>query len=152
MSYKERSIWASLAILIYIWFEYFSGMNQLYGSQKLTVDSINELLLDAVIMTIVLEILLQIVIAIIDHKDANYDEDERDKLITLHGCNNAYYFLLVGAHLAVFYSVFPTLKTYILPSIDLPNGYFVMHLIIIFALLSEIIRLATQIRYYRRGF
>jgi len=152
MSYKERSIWGSLAALIYIWFDYFSGMNQLYGAQSLTIDSINELLLDAVIMTIVIEVLLQIVVAIIDHKDANYDEDERDKLITLHGCNNAYYFLLVGAHLAVFYIVFPTLSSYIFPFIDLPNGYFVLHLIIVFTLLSEIIRLATQIRYYRRGF
>jgi len=152
MSYKERSIWASLAVLTYIWFQYFSGMNNLYDSQALNIDTINELLFDAVVMTIVLEILLQITIAIIDHKDADFDDDERDKLITLHGCNNAYYVLVLGAHIAVFYTVFPTLSSRLLPYIDLPNGYFVMHVIIVFALLSEIIRLITQIRYYRRGF
>ena len=152
MSYKERSIWASLAILIYIWFDYFNELTALHFAQQLTVEMVNSLLLDVVVLTIVLEIILQIIIAIIDNKNANYSEDERDKLISLHGSRNAYAILSIGIFLAVFYTVFPTLSTYLLPMVELPNAYKVMHLIIIFSLASEIIKFLTQIFYYRRGF
>ena len=152
MSYKERSIWVSLLILIYIWGNYFTELSILHFAQQLTVETVNNLLLDVVILTIILEIVLQIIIAIIDHKDANYNEDERDKLITLHGSRNAYAMISVGVFLTVFYTVFPTLSTYLFPTLNLPNAYIVMHLIIAFALASEIIKFSTQIFYYRRGF
>ena len=152
MSYKERSIWVSLGILVYIWFNYFTNIFALNNLQELTIEKVNGLLLDVVIITIVLEIILQITIAIIDNKDANYSEDERDKLISLHGCKYAYFILSTGVFLAVFYTVFPTLATYVFPSITLPNGYMVMHLIIVYALIAEITNLATKIFYYRRGF
>jgi len=152
MSYKERSIWVSLVALVYIWFNYFGEINTLHLAQQLTVDAVNDLLFDVVILTIFLEIVLQIIIVIIDNKDANYNEDERDKLITLHGSRYAYGLLSVGVFLAVFYTVFPTLSSYVFPTIDLPNAYKVMHLIIIFALAAEIVKFSTQIYYYRRGF
>ena len=152
MSYKERSIWVSLGILLYIWFNYFTNIFALNNLQILTIENVNELLFDVVIITIVLEVILQIVIAIIDNKDANYNEDERDKIISLHGFRYAYFILSMGVVLAVFYTVFPTLATYIFPSVTLPNGYMVMHFIIVFALIAEITNLVTKIFYYRRGF
>jgi hypothetical protein len=158
MSYKERSTWISLAILIYIWFEYFSELFSLHFAGNLTIENVNGLLLAVVIKTIVLEVILQIVLAIIDNKDANYSADERDTLITLHGSRYAYAILSVGALLTVLYTVFPTLSTFIifpskeLISIALPDEYKLMHLIIIFALMAEIAKFSTQIFYYRRGF
>ncbi|ARD45317.1 hypothetical protein [Colwellia sp. PAMC 21821] len=79
MSYKERSIWVSLAITIYIWFNYFSTLYWAAQQDTLTTSVMQSALLTVVIMTIVLEIFHHIVIAIIDNKNANYDEDERDK-------------------------------------------------------------------------
>jgi hypothetical protein len=158
MSYKERSTWISLAILIYIWIEYFSELFSLHFANQLTVETVNSLLLTVVIKTIILEIVLQIILAIIDNKDANYSADERDILISLHGNRYAYSILSVGALLAVFYTIFPTLSTLIffqskeLISITLPNEYKVMHFIIVFALLAEIAKFSTQIFFYRRGF
>ena len=152
MSYKERSTWVSLGILLYIWFNYFTNIFSLNSLQELTIEHVNQLLLDVIIITIALEVILQIVIAIIDNQDANYNEDERDKLISLHGYRYAYFILTTGVILAVFYTVFPTLASYIFPSIALPNSYLVMHLIIVFALCAEITNLATKIFYYRRGF
>lgn len=158
MSYKERSTWISLAILIYIWLEYFLALFSLNANSQLTVETVNSLLLSVVIKTIVLEILLQITIAIIDNKDANYSADERDILINLRGSRYAYGILSVGALLTVLYTVFPTLSTLaIFPSkellaIDLPNEYKVMHFIIIFALVAEIAKFSTQLFFYRRGF
>jgi len=152
MSYKERSIWVSLAILVYIWLNYFTDLVSLHITNTMTVDAVNGLLMTTVIQTIVLEIALQIVLAIIDHKDASSPEDERDKLITLHGSRAAYCILSVGVFLAIFYIVFPTLSTYIFPTIELSNTYKVMHLIILFAVIAEITKFSTQIFYYRRGF
>ncbi|MDO6445749.1 hypothetical protein Q4493_08190 [Colwellia sp. 1_MG-2023] len=158
MSYKERSTWISLAILIYIWLEYFLALFSLNANSQLTVETVNSLLLAVVIKTIVLEILLQITIAIIDNKDADYSADERDILISLRGSRYAYGILSVGALLTVLYTVFPTLSTLaIFPSkellaIDLPNEYKVMHFIIIFALVAEIAKFSTQLFFYRRGF
>lgn len=158
MSYKERSTWISLAILIYIWLEYFLELFSLHAASQLTVETVNSLLLAVVMKTIVLEILLQITLAIIDNKDANYSADERDILINLRGSRYAYGILSVGALLTVLYTVFPTLSTLaIFPSkellsIDLPNEYKVMHFIIIFALVAEIAKFSTQLFFYRRGF
>lgn len=152
MSYKERSIWASLAILVYIWFNYFNELSALHLAGQLTMEAVNDLLVDVVILTIILEIALQILIAVIDHKDANYNEDERDKLISLHGSRNAYAVLTIGVFLAVFYTVIPTLSTYLFPTIEMSNAYKVMHLVIIFALAAEVLKFSTQIFYYRRGF
>lgn len=158
MSYKERSTWISLALLIYIWLEYFSELFSLHSASLLTVETVNSLLLAVVIKTIVLEVILQIVVAIIDNKDANYSADERDILISLRGSRYAYGILSIGALLTVLYTIFPTLSTlFIFPSkellsIALPNEYKVMHFIIVFALAAEITKFSTQIFFYRRGF
>jgi DNA integrity scanning protein DisA with diadenylate cyclase activity len=158
MSYKERSTWISLAILVYIWFDYFAQLFSLQNAEQLTVEAVNSLLLAVVVKTIILEIVLQIVLAVIDHKDANYAEDERDKLISLHGSRNAYTILSVGVLFIVFHTVFPTLSaismmpTHALTTISLPNEYKVMHIVIVFALIAEIAKFSTQLFFYRRGF
>lgn len=158
MSYKERSTWISLAILVYIWLEYFSDIFSLQSAGQLTVEAVNSLLLTVVVKTIILEIILQIVLAIIDHKDANYAADERDNLINLHGSRNGYAILSLGAFMIVFHTVFPSIATMtFLPSLpfeslSLPNEYNIMHLVIIFALIAEVVKFCTQLFFYRRGF
>ncbi len=152
MSYKERSIWVSLAITLYIWFNYFS---ELYWSAKqnsLTTDSMQSALLVVVFMTIFLEIMHHIVIAIIDNKNANYDEDERDKKITLIGSQNAYYILSFTTITAVLHLLFPVMSQGLVTALKLPNEYVIINIIIFGALVAEIAKFATQVFYYRRGF
>lgn len=152
MSLKERGVWISLLVLAYIWFHYFYDLILLNENGMLTVEAVNELLKDVVIITIVLEMAVQILYALIDDKDANYEGDERDNLISLHGAKYAYNVLFVGVFLAVFYTVSPTPGSYLFPSIALPNNYMVMHLIIVFALAAEFTNLITRLVRYRRGF
>ena len=152
MGYKERSVWASLLLLIYIWYDYFVGIFNSVLGDNLNVGTVNELLFDAVVMTIVLEIALQIAIAIIDNKDADYTEDERDKNITYKATVPAYYVLYTGVILAIAYTVYPALTTHAFPNSDLPNDYFVLNIIIIFALAAEVVRFLNQIAMYRKGF
>ena len=151
MSYKERSIWVSLALLIYIWFNYFSNVFGLYSSQALTVESIIDLLREVVVYTIALGIILEVIIAIINYKDAYDDDDERDTLINVHGYKYAYNLLITGAFFAVFCSIVPNFTQQALNNM-LPNEYITMHIIIVSVLIAEITRLITKIIYYRKGF
>ena len=152
MSYKERSIWVSLAITIYIWFNYFSELYWSAQQNTLTTSSMQAALLSVVIMTIVLEIMHHIVIAIIDNKNANYDEDERDKQISLIGSQNAYYILSFTSIAAVLHLLFPFLSHELESVLGLPNEYVIINIIIFGALLAEIAKFTTQVFYYRRGF
>jgi len=152
MSYKERSIWVSLAITIYIWFNYFSTLYWAAQQDTLTTSVMQSALLTVVIMTIVLEIFHHIVIAIIDNKNANYDEDERDKKITLLGTQHAYYILSFTTIAAVLHLLFPFMSQRLESLLNLPNEYVIINIIIFGALVAEIVKFATQVFYYRRGF
>ncbi len=153
MSYKERSIWVSLAITLYIWFNYFSTIYWSAKDNSLTIENMQSALLTVVIMTIVLEILHHIVIAIIDNKNANYDEDERDKLISLKGSQIAYYILSFTTIIAVVHLLlFPVINKGLVNLLNLPNEYILMNIIIFGALLAETAKFSTQLFFYRRGF
>ncbi|ASP48800.1 hypothetical protein [Cognaticolwellia beringensis] len=152
MSYKERSIWISLAITVYIWFNYFSTLYLSAQQETLTTSIMQSALLTVVIMTILLEIFHHMVIAIIDNKNANYDEDERDKKITLIGTKNAYYILNFTAIAAVVHLLFPFMNQRLETLLNLPNEYVIINIIIFGALIAEIVKFATQVFYYRRGF
>ena len=152
MSYKERSIWMSLAITLYIWFNYFSELYWSAQQNSLTTSSMQSALLTVVVMTIVLEILHHIVIAIIDNKNANYDEDERDKQISLIGSQNAYYILSFTTITAVLHLLFPVMSQGLVDALNLPSEYVLINIIIFGALSAEIIKFSTQVFYYRRGF
>lgn len=152
MSYKERSIWVSLAITLYIWFNYFSTLYWSAQTQTLTIDTMRSALFGVVIMTVALEILHHIVIAVIDNNDANYDEDERDKLISLKGSHNAYYILTFTSIAAVLHLLFPIMSQSLVSTIQLPIEYAVVNVIILGLLLAEIVKFSTQVYYYRKGF
>ena len=152
MSYKERSIWMSLAITLYIWFNYFSELYWSAQQNSLTTSSMQSALLTVVVMTIILEILHHIVIAIIDNKNANYDEDERDKQISLIGSQNAYYILSFTTITAVLHLLFPVMSQGLVDALNLPSEYVLINIIIFGALSAEIIKFSTQVFYYRRGF
>ncbi|WP_448564320.1 hypothetical protein [Thalassotalea ganghwensis] len=152
MSYKEKTIWLSLVILLLIWGDYGLTMIELANSQALNQALINDLLKSVIIQTIVLEIVLHIILAIINHKDANAQEDERDKLISLRATQHAYILLSIGVAVAVFYTIAPALNNVILPASTLAYHEKVIQIVIFFMVFAEVYRLSTQLFYYRRGF
>jgi len=152
MSYKERSIWVSLFVTLYIWVNYFSQVYSAAADLTLTVDLIKDLLIEVVIMTVILEIALKIFIAIIDDKDADYSEDERDKLIMLLGAKQAYNILSFTIIVAVVHLLFPGPTQFVTYNLNLPQEYAVINLIILGGLIAEVAKFATQVFYYRRGF
>lgn len=152
MSYKERSIWISLAITLYIWWNYFSEIYFAAEKGILTIDIMQSALISVVAMTIFLEIAHHIVIAMIDNKNANYDEDERDKQISLLGSRNAYFILSFTTVLAILHLLSPFMNQALVERFSLPQEYIVINIIILGALFAEVVKFSTQIFYYRRGF
>lgn len=152
MSYKERSVWVSLAITLYIWWNYFSDIYFAAEQGRLTIDVMQSALIAVVAMTILLEIAHHIVIAIIDNKNANYDEDERDKQISLLGSRNAYFILSFTIVLAILHLLSPIMNQALVERLSLPQEYVVINIIILGALFAEVVKFSTQIFYYRRGF
>jgi hypothetical protein len=152
MSYKESSILATLLITLGIWGNYTWEVSNLYQQALLSTEVMYGLLFSAVIYTIFLEIILQTVVAIIKHKEANEKSDERDKLISMHANSYAYNILIAGSFCVTFYILFPVIAqfTFSLPS--LAKEYEIMHLIIAFALLAEIVRSSVKLISYRRGY
>jgi len=151
-SYKEGTIWLSLAILLYIWFNYCSSLFELQSSHVLTTSTVNDLLLTTVIQTVFLEIILQVILAIIAHKESDLPDDERDKLISTYGYRNAYWILCLAPPVIIIHTVIWTLTDNLFASLSLPNEYVLMQIMIIFAIGAEIVRLVSQIYYYRKGF
>ena len=152
MSYKERSIWVSLAITLYIWFNYFSALYESVQRGTLTINSMQEALFIVVGMTIILEISHHIVIAVIDNKNTNYAEDERDKTITLIASKHAYYILSFTTVGAVLHLLFPVMSQGLMIVLNLPSEYVIINIIIFGALVAEITKFSTQVFYYRKGF
>ncbi len=152
MSYKESSILASLLITLGIWGGYTWGVINLYQQELLSTETMYGLLFSAVIYTIFLEILLQTILAIIKHKEANDKSDERDNIISMRANSYAYKVLIAGSFCVTFYILFPVIAQFTLSMPGLAKEYEIMHLIIAFALLAEIICSTVKLISYRRGY
>ncbi|NQZ23132.1 MAG: hypothetical protein HRT53_13885 [Colwellia sp.] len=152
MSYKESNILASLLITLAIWGNYTWGVIHLYQQQSFSTEAMYGLLFSAVMYTIFLEIVLQIILAIVKHKEANDKSDERDKLISMRANSYAYQILIFGSFCVTFYILFPVLSQFTFSMPGLAKEYEIMHLIIAFALLAEIICSLVKLISYRRGY
>jgi len=152
MSYRESSIFASLLITIGIWGNYTWGVFNLYQQQLFSTETMYSLLFTAVLYTIFLEVVLQIIVAIYKHKEANDKSDERDKTITMRANSYAYHILVLGCFCVTFYILFPVISQFTFSMPGLAKEYEVMHLIIAFGLLAEVVCSLVKLASYRRGY
>jgi hypothetical protein len=152
MSYRESSVFASLLITLWIWVNYTLGVINLYELQLFSTKAMHGLLFTAVIYTIFLEIVLQTIVAIFKHKEANDKSDERDKIISRRANSYAYKVLSLGCFSVTFYILFPVMSHFTFSMPGLAKEYEVMHLIIAFALLAEIVASLVKLISYRRGY
>ncbi|TWX55717.1 hypothetical protein [Colwellia hornerae] len=152
MSYRAISILVSLLITLGIWGNYTLGVINLYQRQLFSVETMYGLLFSAVIYTIFLEIILQTTLAIFKHKEANDKSDERDKIISRRANSYAYKILSFGVFCVTFYILFPVLAQFTFSMPGLAKEYEIMHLIIAFSLLAEVICSSVKLISYRRGY
>lgn len=134
LSFQEKSLWLMFVSLIGAFGFYFVTV-----LPTNTLDVMPQqvgLFVLAVVLLVMMQIVGQIVIAIVDRRA---ETDERDRLISLKGTRNAAYILATG--------VFVALCTALLT-----KGNFVfMHVLLGFWVLAQLVEIGSQLYLYRRG-
>jgi len=153
MSFKEKSTWISLLSTLIIFGYYFislMGLTELPDAQAKT--AAGQLLMRAVVLSIVVEIIFQGMLAAINHQTASSGGDERDKYYQYKASNIAYSILVIG--------VLITLGRILLlefnPGFDDYNSrlnipLLTAHILMFSFILSEATRFSCPLYYYRKG-
>ncbi len=138
MAFREKQAWIALAAYGVVFGAYFAvlylGWDERWGG-PLSVG----LLIAAVLALVVVAAALNIIVAILSPKDANAPADERETLIELKTERIASYTLSVG----VVCLIGALLMGW--------NGFLVANLLLASMVLSELVKAASQIAYFRAG-
>ena len=141
MSFKEKSTWVSLAILIMVFVGYFSRVYDGLVSGSLDKADVFGLFIGAVISIIILEVALHIVIAVLNVKDADQPGDERDRLFSIKAGNISGWVLGIGVLMISAHTFIQEL-----------DFLWVANLLLFAVFISQVVSYVLQIFYYRRGF
>ena len=143
MSYKEKSLIASLGVtlLLFGWYLYGAFSNLSLNPEP---PGFIEIII-LIVWVVVLESIIQSVLAI---KNKSQLEDERDKLIEKISYRYSYGFLCVCIWFLMVQILLDTRFDH-LPVLTTPNGMF--HLLLLFFVLAEVTNFVAQLYYYRKG-
>ncbi len=136
MSFREKSAWISALSMAGIYGLYFYSVVQArHQSGGFRFGG----LLGTIIALVIVQVVLNIAVAIFAPAEANAPRDERDKLIELRAMRFAYSGLATGIALACFFGAFN------------PPIVFDTNALLFILVTAEIMRSACQIIQYRRG-
>ena len=141
VSFEEKSIWASLLILLFVYSGYFSQVYEGLISNSLSKVDISVLFIGTVITIVFFQIVFQIIMAISNSKDADQPSDERDRLFAMKAGNVSGWVLGSGV-IAVTLLIF---------AIDL-NSLWTANLLLFSMVVSQAVCYILQLFYYRRGY
>lgn len=152
LSYKEKSIWVSLALTLYLIYYYSAGLFSLSNTGLISEGAFTQLLTDTILWLTTLFIISHIVISALNAKEANQPDDERDKTIEMLSTRNAYYILVFGIIISVVQTQFNHFEQAGLFFKQLSSVHNIMHYIFISFIAAETVKYISQLYYYRRGF
>ena len=143
MSYKEKSLLASLGatLLVFGWYFYQVFSNQMFNiGHEFTFNDI----LKPIILFVVLEIIIQSFLA------GKNKEDERDALIELTSYRNSYWVLSVGVWFLLIQLLYVGSGGWY-DILENSSTAFISHLLLLFVVLAEVTNFITQLYHYRKG-
>jgi len=153
MSFKEKSTWISLFSTVLIFGYYFInliGLTELPDAQAKT--AAGDLLMRAVILSVVVEIIFQGMLAATNHQAASLGDDERYKYYQYKANNIAYSILVTGVLVTLgrilFLEFNPAFDDHD-SSLNIP--LLTAHILMFSFILSEVVRFSCQLYYYRKG-
>jgi len=141
MSWEEKSIWASLLIILFVFTGYFSQVFEGLTAGTLDKAEMLGIFIGAVISVIVLEILLHIVIAVLSVKNADQPRDERDRLFSMKAGNISGWVLGAAVLTIAFHAL-----------MNESSSIWVANLLLFAVFVSQIVSYSLQLLYYRRGY
>ena len=140
MSFREKSVWATAGIMIYMWSWYLSAVGPgLLDGTSSRGENIG-LFIGMIIMLIVLEVIAHIILAITSPRDANQPQDERDRMITRKAEAHSSWMMGAGIITIAMFAMFREVST-----------ASVVHLLVLLLIAVEVISRCLMILYYRRG-
>jgi hypothetical protein len=137
MSFREKSSWISLLLIVAVFGPYFwlvgqslTGNAHVHGGTQFAL----------ILLFVVLEIVLHVAIAVQSPRDARAPKDERETLIDLKATRSAFYVLFGGALLSIFTMHFRV------------NVWTMSQFVLFAIVVAELVKFASQIVLFRRGF
>lgn len=134
MSFQEKSLWVLLVGLVLAFGGYFAVVLPNHTPEVQLSQVV--LFVAATILLVVLQVVGQVVVAILDRRTGT---DERDRLIALKGTLNGAYLLATGVFFALCAAVW------------VPGNFVFAHVLLAFWVLAQLLEVATQLYSYRRG-
>jgi len=147
LSYQEKSILGSLVAMLVVYGYYFAAVLHNVGQPEFIGAGLGRLFL-AVVAIIVIEIVYHIVLALESKPEP---KDERDILIEAKGYRNAYFALSTGAFLVIAGVIAAGLSRGASPMPVNVTLFLMANIVLLFMVVAEVIKFATQLLYYRRG-
>ena len=153
MSFKEKSAWISLISTVCIFGYYFYSIIMLIGvPADIAKEAAKTYLIQAVILSIAVEVIFHSVLAATNRNSADIEGDERDKTYEYKANSLGYSVLVVGVVMTLGGII--TLEynpRWAEHSRVMQFPMQIAHILMFSFILSEIVRFAGQIYYYRRG-
>ena len=140
LNYHEKSIWASLVSTVIIFGVYFTMAFKVMNDPNIPDITLIFFFIGAVITIVIVQIILQTILAIMNRKVAEGGHDERDKAIEMRSTQYSYYILIFGiwASVAAMLINFSTLL--------------LINLIMLTFIVAEVVSYITTLIHYRRGY
>ena len=136
MSFREKSAWISLVLILLVFGPYFWLVARSFAGGGVVHHGTQFAL---IMVFVVLEVVLHVAIAIQSPRDARAPKDEREDLIELKATRTAFYVLFGGALMSIFTMHF-RLTVWMLSQC------------VLFAIVvAELVKFSSQIVFYRRG-
>ena len=137
MSFREKSAWISLILILLVFGPYFwlvgrsfAGVGHVHAGTQFAL----------ITLFFVLEIVLHIAIGVQSPRDARAPKDEREILIELRATRVAFYVLFAGALFSIFTMHFR------------PTVWMLSQFVLLSIVIAELVKFASQIALFRRGF
>lgn len=140
LSFKEKSTWVSLIIMLVVWGYYFNELRAVLDDGFVGRLQTTILFIIALVILVVLNIAGHIVIAITNPRDANQPEDERDRVVSQRAGNIAGIVLGIACINLAAWAMFLDLSSVLMA-----------HCLLLALIIAQIVHDALRLYYYRRG-
>ena len=147
-SFREKSAWITLGVLLVVFVPYFSFIFQLFAAERLLAGAVLGAFVAATVFMILLESVSHIALAICSRSE---HQDERDRAIELKSFRVAYGILAVTAFCAIGAIVLLALSYGDSPVVPWLAPVFLSQVFFFCFVLAEVGKYLTQAICYRRG-
>lgn len=140
MSFREKTHWVALVALLGAFGWYFANYPWSIVDTRAGVFAAVGMLIPVTIIFLIPMVIGSAWFAIRSPKEANLKEDEREKTIHMRGTHLAYYPLVLG------------IWANIVAMINGNSGGVMLNILLATLVAAELIRVGSQLYYYRRGY